>query len=173
MSKWVSLLSHNLHPASTCIYPDGRRLVALAATLTEDPSSRSLKELEPGFAAFLLPYLSNIKSQSDHSPFLELEERADPAAAQQFEVELAAPMINRCFIVTQNGHYGLALSTARGGDYSRTILGARAQFIARPITDLPGHYELIGEAYIHEMMEGEVVKMCDDGKFQERDIVFV
>jgi hypothetical protein len=62
-------------------------------------------------------HLSNIKSQFDHSSFLELEERVDPAAAQQFEAELAAPMINRCFIVTQNGHYGLALSTARGGDY--------------------------------------------------------
>lgn len=173
VSKWVILLSHTLHPASTCIYPDGRRLVALIATLMAELSSRSLKELEPGAAAFLLPYLSNIKSQFDHSSFLELEERADPAAAQQFEVELAAPMINRCFIVTENGHYGLAPSTAREGDYCCIILGARAPFIVRPITDLPGHYELVGEAYTHRMMEGEIVKMCDDGEFQEQDIILV
>jgi hypothetical protein len=36
-----------------------------------------------------------------------------------------------------------------------------------------GNYELIGEAYVHGVMKGEIVERRADGEFQEEDIILV
>ena len=42
-----------------------------------------------------------------------------------------------------------------------------------PIGNLNNHYRLIGEAYVHNMMKGEIVEMCINGEFNEEDIILI
>jgi hypothetical protein len=173
VSKWAEILSHVLNPSSTCAYVDDRRLMACAATLAAGMFSGPLAEFESRATAFLFPYLSAIKTQIDHSHIQALEDKAVHGEPQLCEIEMAAPLINRRFIVTQNGYYGLAPPTAKEGDSCCVIFGARTPFIVRTIADLPSYYKFIGEAYVHGMMKGEIVEMCADGEFQEEDIILV
>jgi hypothetical protein len=78
--------------------------------------SGSLTEFESRAAAFLFPCLSAIKSQIDHSHIQALEDKAAHSDPQLCEIKMAAPLINRRFIVTQHEYYGLAPSTAREED---------------------------------------------------------
>jgi hypothetical protein len=173
VSKWAEILSHVLNPSSTCVYADDRRLMTCAATLAAGMFSGSQAEFESRAAAFLFPYLSAIKYQIDHSRIPAFEDKAAHSDPQLCEIEMAAPLINRRFIVTQNGYYGLAPPTAREGDSCCVIFGAKTPFIVRPVADLPAHYKFIGEAYVHGMMKGEIVEMCADGELQEEDIILV
>jgi hypothetical protein len=173
VSKWAEILSHVLNPSSACAYVDDRRLMACAATLAAGMFSGPLAEFESRATAFLFPYLSAIKTQIDHSHIQALEDKAAHGEPQLCEIEMSAPLINRRFIVTQNGYYGLAPPTAKEGDSCCVIFGARTPFIVRPIADLPSYYKFIGEAYVHGMMKGEIVEMCADGEFQEEDIILV
>jgi Heterokaryon incompatibility protein (HET) len=173
VSKWTEILSHVLNPSRKCVYADDRRLMTCAATLTAGMFSGSLAEFESRATAFLSPYLSAIESQIDYSHIQALEDKAARGDPQLFEMEMAAPLINRRFIVTQNGYYGLAPPTAREGDSCCVIFGARTPFIVRHVADLSSHYEFIGEAYVHGMMKGEIVEMCAAGEFQEEDIILV
>jgi hypothetical protein len=133
-------------------------------------TSTSPQELTTQAAAFLLPYIFSARSHI--GPFYQdIRESADPIAAEKYELEIAALMIHRRVIVTQTGLYGLGPSTAREGHLCCVIFGAKIPFIVKPIADSNEQYELVGEAYIHGIMKGEVVKMCDDGKFQEQDII--
>jgi hypothetical protein len=173
ISKWAEILLHVLNPSSTCMYPDDRRLMTCAATLAAGMFSGSLAEFESRAAAFLFPYLSASKSQIDHSHIQALEDKVADGDPQLCEIEMAAPLINRRFIVTQKGYYGLAPPTAREGDSCCVIFGTKTPFIVRPVAGLPNHYKFIGEAYVHGMMKGEIVEMCVDGEFQEEDIILV
>jgi hypothetical protein len=175
VSKWAEIFLHILAPSSTCacVYADDRRLMTCAATLAAGMFSGSVAEFEARAGAFLFPYLSAIASQIDHSHIQALEDKVTHSDPQLCEIEMASPLINRRFIVTQNGHYGLAPPTAREGDSCCVIFGARTPFIVRPIADLSGHFKFIGEAYVHGMMKGEIVEKCAIGKFQEEDIILV
>jgi hypothetical protein len=61
----------------------------------------------------------------------------------------------RSFTITQKGHYGLGPWIAEPGDIFCIPLGARVPFILRK-TGKESFYKLVGEAYIHGFMRGEV-----------------
>jgi len=60
----------------------------------------------------------------------------------------------RAFVQTENGRMGLAPLSARLGDEIWNLKGAKIPFILRPQPD--GGFKLIGEAYVHGIMQGEV-----------------
>jgi len=65
------------------------------------------------------------------------------------------PMIlERCFIVTEKGRFGLAPRSAIPGDDVVFVRNARVPFIIRKVEG--GNYEHVGEAYIHGLMHGEL-----------------
>lgn len=134
-------------------------------------SAGSPKEVEPDAAAFLLTLLSSTESQIDLPlSYIEtLKSQADPAAAQQADVEMAAPMIHQCFVIRKtDAIYGIATLSMREGDQCYVIFEAKPPFIVRPINNMNEQYELVGEAYIHGMMEGEAVKCATTGHFGNR-----
>ncbi|KAI9876544.1 MAG: hypothetical protein M1830_006285, partial [Pleopsidium flavum] len=61
----------------------------------------------------------------------------------------------RVFLVTENGYMGLAPHGTRAGDKICVLLGGDMPVILRPEWD--GRFMLIGECYVHGIMNGEVL----------------
>lgn len=66
------------------------------------------------------------------------------------------PTRGRVFFTSSTGYVGLAPSGAKEGDLVFVVMGADVPFILRPYDD---GYELIGEAYVQGVMDGEVIQM--------------
>ncbi|KAF2820971.1 hypothetical protein CC86DRAFT_237156, partial [Ophiobolus disseminans] len=64
--------------------------------------------------------------------------------------------VERCIFTSASGRVGLGSSTIRSGDYIVILLGADMPFIVRPVGN--DHCQIIGEAYIHGMMQGEALQ---------------
>jgi hypothetical protein len=170
-SKWREILSHVLDPSSTCAYDNSQRFQACSLTLAGPQYSDPLSEFECRAAAYLLPHLpQEEKSTIGPSVLTELTARATSGDRQQFEIEIAAPCINRRFIITENGFYGLAPAMAQVGDLCCVLFGARTPFVIRQVSSSPKCHELVGEGYIHGIMRGEIV---DQDAFPEDCILLI
>jgi hypothetical protein len=66
------------------------------------------------------------------------------------------------------GRVGLAPPTVQAGDRVCIFLGGRVPYIIRPCADKPATFNIVGEAYVHGIMYGEVFE--DD---TERKIVAI
>jgi hypothetical protein len=64
---------------------------------------------------------------------------------------------NRCFFTTEEGHMGVGPFCVQPGDIAVILFGGEFPFILR---QFGSRYKLIGDAYIHGTMHGELV----DGK---------
>lgn len=77
---------------------------------------------------------------------------------------LTLTMVARRIFRTDNGLLGLGPQSLRPGDHIFVLLGARVPFVLRPL-DLPGdgssYYTLVGEAYVHGIMQGEALDRGD------------
>lgn len=76
---------------------------------------------------------------------------------QSFEHSLGQAMYHRRLFTTCNGYIGIGSRTLRPGDRICVLLGCVVPLIVRPRGN---HYELIGECYIHGMMNGETFNEC-------------
>jgi hypothetical protein len=72
----------------------------------------------------------------------------------------------RCLISTERGRLGLAPGSAKPGDSVAFIRNSRVPFTIRRVEG--GRYELVGEAYIHGLMNGELAK---DGPIALEEII--
>ncbi|KAH8710158.1 hypothetical protein GQ44DRAFT_731167 [Phaeosphaeriaceae sp. PMI808] len=63
--------------------------------------------------------------------------------------------------LTQNGYIGRAGNGVKEGDNLCVLLGCALPFVLRPID---GHYELVSESYVPEIMRGEAMISLDEGK---------
>lgn len=63
----------------------------------------------------------------------------------------------RCLFMSSSGHLGLAPEASEEEDVICVLQGARVPFIVRPT----GHHKcsLVGEAYVHGVMDGEVAEL--------------
>jgi hypothetical protein len=62
----------------------------------------------------------------------------------------------RCLISTERGRLGLAPNSTKPGDSVAFVRNSRVPFTIRRVEG--GRYELVGEAYIHGLMNGEIAK---------------
>jgi hypothetical protein len=62
--------------------------------------------------------------------------------------------IKRAFFVTEKGYIGLGPSNMEEGDLVYVLSGGQVPFILRPTT-LEGGFSLVGETYVHGIMDGE------------------
>ncbi|PMD31122.1 hypothetical protein L207DRAFT_385252, partial [Hyaloscypha variabilis F] len=60
----------------------------------------------------------------------------------------------RRFFITEKGYLGLGPGHMEVGDQVTVLFGGKTPFILRKFED---HFKLIGESYIHGIMEGEVI----------------
>lgn len=62
------------------------------------------------------------------------------------------------FCLSENGYVGLAPKIAQLGDTVFVPLGSEVPFIIRKSDERPGCFRLVGQCYIHGMMDGEVLE---------------
>ncbi|PVH91329.1 HET-domain-containing protein [Periconia macrospinosa] len=75
----------------------------------------------------------------------------------------------RALITTRTGYLGLAPNNVRSGDIVAILLGCNFPMILRPCTkDL---YHVVGECYVHGLMDGEILRQKDEGIVLERNFV--
>lgn len=72
---------------------------------------------------------------------------------------------HRCLVETRKAYIGLTPVGTRVGDCVCVLFGAEFPMIMRPVED---HFVLIGEAFIHGVMNGEVMAELRDSKVAKR-----
>ncbi|KAF7505253.1 hypothetical protein GJ744_001116 [Endocarpon pusillum] len=75
----------------------------------------------------------------------------------------------RSLVSSPGGYVGLAPSCTLPGDKICVLYGFHAPVILRPGID--GSYTFVGDAYVHALMDGEVVASADKTKFKEEQFV--
>ncbi|KAF9462819.1 heterokaryon incompatibility protein-domain-containing protein [Collybia nuda] len=75
----------------------------------------------------------------------------------------------RCIARTSTGYVGIVPRTAKSGDWVCVLLGGEMPYVLSGVEG--DHFRLIGECYIHGIMDGEVMEDVRSGKHVLRDIV--
>lgn len=83
--------------------------------------------------------------------------------------EVRAVCINRRLVITEKGFYGLAPLLTRPGDISCVLIGVDVPFMLRPHTT-GGQFRLLGESYVHGIMDGQVKEMVDRNKLSVQTV---
>lgn len=75
--------------------------------------------------------------------------------------------LERNFAVGAVGYYVLAPPTAREGDLICVLFGGETPYILRKIGDGKAEtYQLVGEAYVHGLMDGEAITKAEAGELK-------
>lgn len=76
--------------------------------------------------------------------------------------------LGRKFFITKKGYFGLASKEVKAGDNVAVILGSDVPFILRACGRVEGkrNWQMIGEAYVDGIMDGEVLSQVDLGNVQ-------
>jgi hypothetical protein len=118
---------------------------------------------------------------------LEIESHPNPDGYQRYMrvLEQREAMLKvtfqRAFAVTKKNYFGLLPGATKDGDIVSLIFGGQHPFILRrksgsgaevvddPENSAKSPYELIGQCYIHGIMDGEAFKAFNDGGFPEQE----
>ena len=76
---------------------------------------------------------------------------------------------NRSFITTREGYIGLAPSETKPGDQICILLGCQMAMILRPASS--SQYQVVGESYVHGLMDGEAFLGPFPGNYQSIKVV--
>jgi hypothetical protein len=83
---------------------------------------------------------------------------------------MRAALTMRRFVITQKGYFALVPRGTQQGDTIVVFEGACVPFVVRNTQSGNGGFELLGEAYVHGIMQGEVMS-APDIKFQDVTVV--
>jgi Heterokaryon incompatibility protein (HET) len=143
------------------IYPD--RVLAFCSTLCIGTSvfGSDLKRTSASLAMIL-------ENRGQASRGAHTQEDIDDALVCFNEIR--AVCLNRTVVVTEKGFYGLAPLLTAPGDVACIIVGVDVPFILRPQGNA-GALRLLGESYIHGVMEGQVKGMLERKEVFEQSVV--
>jgi hypothetical protein len=88
-------------------------------------------------------------------------------AAKPYIYQLLLMRQCSCFCISENGYVGWATKNAQVGDLIFVPFGSKVPFIIRKSDERPGCFRLIGQSYIHGIMNGELL---EPGSFQSEEI---
>lgn len=88
---------------------------------------------------------------------------------QRFQKEVKDISINRCLFATNKGGFGIGPLITRPGDVCCVIFGADVPFVLRPSADISA-FRLLGEAFVHGVMNGEVEGALQSGQVVRQTI---
>lgn len=106
----------------------------------------------------------------------KLEKTIEMSRSQAYEISLRSTRFmhsfgvwcyNRRFYRSEQGRFGWAPDQARPGDRLCVLNGLAVSLILRPIGS--GSFEVVGDAYVHGVMDGEVLDMG----LEEQDIYII
>ncbi|KAF1850403.1 HET-domain-containing protein [Cucurbitaria berberidis CBS 394.84] len=118
-----------------------------------------------------IPY-GRLYSEKESVLFSPLQYRYSPEEVlcliQNFLQSLHSRMQDRDLFTTKNCRIGTGMRSTQEGDEIWVLAGGKVPYVLRPKGN--AQYELIGEAYLHDIMYGELVKEMGD---MVKDIVLV
>jgi hypothetical protein len=77
------------------------------------------------------------------------------------------------FCLTERGFMALIPDTALEGDILCILYGSNYPHTLRPVLENENTYQVIGNAYVHGFMDGEVLEWRDKGKLEEKKFILV
>jgi hypothetical protein len=134
---------------------DSIRSHSMVFTVGKDSSLKRVNEKIRG--ASLQHFLSLVSKANPPSSSL----KSYPQDVHEFVVTVNHINKGWSFFKTIQGHIGLGLDCLWIGDIVCILFGAGVPFILRPEDD---HYLLVGECYVHGIMDGEAIKKWREGK---------
>ena len=185
VSKWFDLANHIMerHPVLECwlsqrvnptVYPTGEAFMevyamVLVVGLSSD-HGKTVDERESllsDFAAYIVQLLKVAKQETHQYP--ELLEVAGSVMWEVYETMANDTCVHRALFTTKRGYLGLGPELLQPGDVVSVLYGGKVPYILRP---KDGHYLLVGDAYVHGIMDGEAVQQCRDGDSSIEEKVF-
>lgn len=144
----------------------------LARTLTAGSDSELLKDIaattqeeqDNFYASFLACKDCLIKGIN----FLEFRKNRQPPETFYDEAEVVCD--GRRFFQMDNGSFGIGPACMREGDVVVVLFGGQSPYILRPCGR---SYLYMGQAYVDELMEGQLIDAMKAGKVQEREFFLV
>lgn len=147
---WIKWLSHSSFPFSQRRggYPNGDSTRdALSRTLVADCTRIGVDLADRGCSADI--EWSVMADQEGEIPRFE-----DPEGAGIGVLGAHPATFRRRLIMTQKQYLGLTSEHVQAGDIIAILVGGQLPFVLRKVHS---HYILIGEAYVHGIMDGEAV----------------
>lgn len=95
-----------------------------------------------------------------------------PENKERFEHQVKDVGINRCLLATEKGGFGIGPLITRPGDVCCLIYGADVAFVLRPCFGTSA-YKLLGEAFVHGVMNGEIEGMLQSGQVVQQTITIL
>jgi hypothetical protein len=100
------------------------------------------------------------RRKKGHFTLQSLKSRKPATTLEDLRVAFRAAVTMRRFAVTVRGYFALVPRGARVGDHVAVFRHAAVPFVVRGVEEGVGsRYELLGEAYVHGIMHGEVMEM--------------
>jgi hypothetical protein len=110
--------------------------------------------------SFWCPYTDDIMEQ--------LEIQAATGDGDRFFKIAHFACRERSFLGTAKGWKGLSAQTVKSGDVLAVLFGSRIPVILRRVG---GFFRLISDCYIHGLMDGEAIRMWEEGALKIEDFV--
>ncbi|KAL8747764.1 MAG: hypothetical protein Q9190_000422 [Brigantiaea leucoxantha] len=125
--------------------------VDLQIERTKEHGNSTDKKTEEGQAV----QQSNDKTRPSKKPSA-IPQNTKRRVEKLFWYEMLGVIKNRQFCTTKKGYMGWAPPGAKSGDRICILFGGQTPFVVRPVKQ---GYELLGEAYVHGLMNGEALDM--------------
>jgi hypothetical protein len=129
-----------------------------------DPKSKDYMTLDSFYAAS--PECSTQKLR-EHAR-KELLKTISATPASTLEPGMEKFVLGRRFFISKSGHFGLAPRAAQPGDVIVILFGMEIPLICRKNGD--SGYRIVGESYVHGIMDGELIQMWRKGNIKPNTI---
>jgi hypothetical protein len=150
----------------SCVYTDVQAAMAMTLVAGQDITRGSVtSDIVANYEAFcacrnktrkLPEWVSDTESENE-----------DIRRARRFMQVIANPCWRRKLFITASGRVGLGPQTMVIGDVAVIMFGGRTPFILRPLRE---EYELVGQCYIHGIMNGEAMDAHQES--EDEDVIF-
>jgi hypothetical protein len=136
-------------------------------------SSMQAKALSEESKVWFENFMRVVHSQNDPgciaSSARHLFERIglDGNKSARFQMTLVRTYLDRKFFITDQGYMGIGAHLMEAGDRVCVLFGGSTPYIVRP-TSVPDEYLFLGECYVHGLMDGEAIKLWEEGKVQSQ-----
>jgi len=145
--------------SSNCIYPTlADRAKAICTTLTAgEPHARP--EHFTAFAKVRIPDTADLGDPNSSS---------EAGDSEMFAICAAYYTNNRRLFATAQGYIGLGPCAMQEYDILCVLFGCLVPFVLRPSGE---RYRLVGECYVHGIMQGEAIQVLERGEYMEQEFV--
>jgi hypothetical protein len=110
-----------------------------------------------GFMSDFLAYITQLLEVSNEqiNQYPELKDKTLSKGYHRYERRAYNCCWNRSYFTTKKGYMGIGSNALETGDIVYVLFGGKVPYILRPKN---GYYQLVGDAYVHGIMEGEAIK---------------